>query len=366
MQRARVPSREQQTQFQISPEFARISMAAAIELGLKPGRFLRDCACGCINLLQSYPEGCYANCTYCGLARERPGAPEGNSFIRVAWPLYPTALIAERIAARERSSGVGRVCLSQVQDHRSNDDLLSMVALIRSAAPTVPVAALVNATTMSQAWLERLKSEGVSNIGIGLDAASKRIFQRTRGRETRGPHTWEQHIEIMRLARRLFGPMNVNCHVIVGLGETDRELVELFAWMKEEEVAAYLFSFNPEPGTAMQHVPRQPITRHRRVQLVKHLVEDFGLPCSAVSYDASGFIARIDTDPEAIERAIASGMPFMTDGCPDRSGAMACNRPFGSYRPGEEFRDYPFAPDGTDIDKIREELNMAEICPAYA
>ena len=99
MQRARVPSREQQTQFQISPEFARISMAAAIELGLKPGRFLRDCACGCINLLQSYPEGCYANCTYCGLARERPGAPEGNSFIRVAWPLYPTALIAERIAA---------------------------------------------------------------------------------------------------------------------------------------------------------------------------------------------------------------------------------------------------------------------------
>ena len=366
MNRALVPFREQHTQFQISPEYARISMAAAIELGLKPGRFLRDCVCGCVNLLQNYPEGCYANCSYCGLARERPGVPEGNSFIRVAWPLYPMALIAERIAEREHLSGVGRVCLSQVQDHRSNDDLLSMVALIRSAVPTVPVAALVNATTMSLMWLERLRSAGVSNIGIGLDTASKRIFEKARGRETCGPHTWEQHIEIMRLARGVFGPMNVNCHVIVGLGETDMELVDLFAWLKQEEVAAYLFSFNPEPGTAMQHIPRQPITRHRRIQLVKHLVEEFDIAPSAVSYDPGGFIASVDVDRELIDRAIESGTPFMTDGCPDRTGVMACNRPFGSYRPGEEFRDYPFVPGESDLEVIRVQLNLGEICPAYA
>ena len=66
----------------ISPDFVRISMAAAIELGLKPGK-IHGCGCGCINLLQNYPEGCFANCSYCGLARERPGLAEENSFIRV-------------------------------------------------------------------------------------------------------------------------------------------------------------------------------------------------------------------------------------------------------------------------------------------
>src|SRR3970040_1628037 len=104
MAKVTVPYDQQAEQFKISPDYVRISMAAAIELGLKPGHIHR-CSCNCINLLQNYPEGCYANCTYCGLARERPGVPEDNTFIRVAWPLYPTGLVAERIAEKEAGAG---------------------------------------------------------------------------------------------------------------------------------------------------------------------------------------------------------------------------------------------------------------------
>ncbi|MCP4417251.1 MAG: hypothetical protein GY805_11560, partial [Chloroflexi bacterium] len=81
MSKIRLPIAEQDEVLQLSPDYVRISMAAAIELGLKPGRLMRGCGCGCINLLQNYPEGCYANCNYCGLARERPGVAEENSFI---------------------------------------------------------------------------------------------------------------------------------------------------------------------------------------------------------------------------------------------------------------------------------------------
>ena len=62
----------------VSPEWVRLSMAAAMELGLEPGKMLRGCGCGCINLLQTYAVVCYANCSYCGLARERPGAAEAR------------------------------------------------------------------------------------------------------------------------------------------------------------------------------------------------------------------------------------------------------------------------------------------------
>ena len=88
---------------QISPDYVRISMAAAIELGLKPGQ-ISGCRCNCINLLQNYPQGCYANCTYCGLARERPGAAEDNSFIRVG-PSFPPTWLQKKSGNWKKAKG---------------------------------------------------------------------------------------------------------------------------------------------------------------------------------------------------------------------------------------------------------------------
>ncbi len=360
MAKVTVPASQQAELYQISPEYVRISMAAAIELGLKPGRIYRS-TCDCINLLQNYPEGCYANCTYCGLARERPGMPEDNTFIRVAWPLYPTDLVAEKIAELEAKREVGRVCVSQVQDHRANDDLMDIIQRVHSRAPQVPIAALVSATLMDEQKLREIRAAGVDIIGIGLDGATEEIFDQARGKQTRGPHKWDYHWQMIRLARDLFGSLNVNCHVIVGLGESDRDLFELFFQLHDEQIAAYLFSFNPEPGTVTQDQPRQPIARHRRVQLVKYLIENGQIAPNAISYDEAGNLLHLDAPEAAVEAAIRAGIPFMTDGCPNRHGVMACNRPYGSYRPGEEYRDYPFQPDADDLAIIRQQMRLEEV-----
>lgn len=360
MAKVNVPVSQQAEIYQISPDYVRISMAAAIQLGLKPGQIYRA-DCSCINLLQNYPEGCYANCSYCGLARERPGLPEDNTFIRVAWPVYSTDLIAERIAALESKKEVGRVCVSQVQDQRANHDLLDIVRQVHDRAPQVPIAALVSATLLDEQKLLEIRDAGVDIIGIGLDGATEEIFDAVRGKKTRGPHRWDGHWQIIRLARKLFGPLNVNCHVIVGLGETDRDLFNLFFQLREEGIAAYLFSFNPEPGTATQDLPRQPILRHRRVQLVKYLIEEHGLSPEAITYNESGDLIGLEAPDVLVEQVISTGLPFMTDGCPDRHGVMACNRPYGSYRPGEEYRDYPFLPDAGDVQIIRQQLRVDEV-----
>ena len=349
---------QQAEAFQISPEHIRISYAAAIELGLKPGRLYRGANCPCINLLLNYPEGCYANCSYCGLARERPGLAADNTFIRVGWPLFPTDLVAEKIA--EHHERVGRVCIAMVQDPRAYEDTLDVTRRVL-ARSDVLISGLVMATVLNEERLGAFKAAGIDTIGVGLDAASEAVFYRTRGRGARGPHSWHQHWEIVRIARRLFGPWKVNCHVIVGLGETDRELVDLFYATQAEQIEAYLFSFNPEPGTAMADVPRAPIHRLRRIQLVKHLIEETGLPRGAIEFDATGAIARLDGPREAVEGMIETGRPFMTDGCPDKNGKLACNRPYGSYRPGEEFRDYPFLPLADDRLVIRHEMRLDEI-----
>jgi biotin synthase len=342
----------------ISPEYVRISMAAAITLGLKKGRTYRDAVCRCVNLLLNYPEGCYANCTYCGLARERPGVPTDNTFIRVAWPLYPTDLVVERIAARD--GAIGRVCIAQVQDKRAYPDLLEVARRIRRRSD-VPISALVSATLLDEEKLHAIRDVGVDIIGVGLDAASEEVFYYTRGRGVRGPHDWDYHWEIVGIARRLFGPFKVNCHIIVGLGETDRDLVELFYRLKAMQVAGYLFSFNPEPGTVMGNVPRAPLHRWRRIQLVKYLIEECDLPREALEFDAAGRLVGLRAPAELVQAVLEDGRAFMTNGCPDRNGELACNRPFGSYRPGEEFRDYPFRPTPEDRVVIREQLRLEEL-----
>ena len=277
------------------------------------------------------------------------------------WPLYSTSLVAQKIAEKEAKDGVGRVCISQVQDHRANADLMDMIQRVREHAPQVPISALVSATLLNEEKLYAIHEAGVDIIGIGLDGATEEIFDEARGVRTRGPHKWDYHWQIIRLARRIYGPLNVNCHIIVGLGETDRDLVNLFFQLHQEQIAGYLFSFNPEPGTATQDRPRAPIHRHRRVQLVKHLIEDYNLPRQACSFDETGNLVRLEAPESIVNEAINSGLPFMTDGCPDRNGVMACNRPYGSYRPGEEYRDYPFQPNADDLAAIRQQMRLEQI-----
>ena len=352
-----IPTKLQDQYFQISPDYVRISVAAAIELGLSPGK-INGCSCNCINLLQNYPHGCAANCSYCGLARERPGLAEDNSFIRVDWPLFETDLVADKIAEKESKDTVGRVCIAQVQDHRATADLIEMSSRVHTAAPEVPISALVTATLLDESSLQEIKASGVDIIGVGLDAVSEDVFLRTRGKLAKGPHQWDQHWEIVRLARRIYGPMKVNCHLIVGLGETDREMFDMIFQLKSEQIAGYLFSFNPEPGTEMQDVPRAPLVRWRRIQYVKNLIEQHDLQPQALEYDESGELVRVDIPDSVAKRSFSDGLAFMTNGCPDRQGVMACNRPYGSYRPGEEYRDYPFLPESDELNVILEQTQI--------
>ncbi len=365
--RAQAPGRSKKTKLELqehveqtlpSPDYIRVSVAAAMTIGLRPGAFYRNATCDCVNLLLNYPEGCYANCTYCGLARERPGLAQGNTFIRVGWPVFPTDRVVEAIALHE--ARVGRVCIAQVQDKRAYPDLLDISRRIRRRS-AVPISALVSATLLDEEKILAIRDAGADIVGVGLDAASEEVFYRTRGKGANGPHSWSQHWEIVRLARQHLGPLKVNCHVIVGLGETDVELVDLFYQMKSEQIAAYLFSFNPEPGTAMADVPRAPISRLRRIQLTKYLIEHRDLPREAILFDEAGAIARVLAPQRLIGECVNAGTPFMTNGCPDRSGKVACNRPFGSYRPGEEFRDYPFQPTAEDIEVVRGQACLDEV-----
>lgn len=343
-----------------SPEYLRLSLAAALVLRAASGRFYREVQLHCVNLLLTYPEGCRANCAYCGLARRRRVTGETRSFIRVDWPVLPTEELIDRIVRHQHS--VKRVCLSMVTHRAAYRDTVTIAGKILERVD-VPLSVLVAPHVVDAGKLRELRQIGADIIGIGLDAASPRVFERTRGRGTGSSLSWQRYWDCLEISREIFGPFQVNAHLIVGIGETDRELVEMFCRLREMQVCAYLFCFYPEDGSLMQRRKRPTLKRFRRLQLVKYLLENKGVEKEQIRFDPAGGIQYLDVPPSVVEETLLRGEPFLTGGCPDREGKLVCTRPFGSYRPGESFRDFPFLPERKDLERVRRELRLEGLLP---
>lgn len=341
-----------------SPDYVRLSMASAMALRLRSGRFDREVDFGGINLLLNYEEGCRSDCGYCGLARTRPGSYEDKSFIRVDWPLVATDQVVERMAQFEPT--LTRLCISMVTHGRAYHDTCEIVSRITARVST-PISVLVAPPTLKRDRLEHLRAIGVDMIGVGLDAVTEDLFRRVRTDVPAGGLKWEKYWEVVDDAREIFGPWKVNVHTLVGLGETDRDLVEMFGRMRDAQVFSYLFCFNPEPDSRMAGADKTDLRRWRRMQLVRHLIEVEDLGAGDLEFDDDGNLARIRAARSRIDAIVSAGTAFLTNGCPGDDGEPGCTRPYGSYRPSEPIRDYPFAPTAHDLDEIRAQLAVEEI-----
>ncbi|MEK6781816.1 MAG: radical SAM protein [Bacteroidota bacterium] len=345
-----------------SPDFVRISSASAMALRLQSGRFSREFDFGGINILLNYENGCLSDCGYCGLARTRPGAYEEKSFIRVEWPLVDTDQLVTRMAEHEKK--LTRLCISMVTHGSAYRDTVDITKRLASKVST-PLSILVAPPTLNKTKLQHFKDLGVDMIGVGLDAITESTFRKHRTDVPNGSLRWDNYWNIINESRKIYGPWKVNIHTVVGLGETDKDLIDMFYYLRENQILPYLFCFNPEPDSRMSDVPKASITRWRRIQLVKHLIENHDLPADAIRYDDNNSIQKLEVRDNTIIQTLNSldaGVPFMTNGCPSEGGEEAgCSRPYGSYRPSESFRDFPFQPETDDLKLIRQELALEEI-----
>jgi len=339
---------------QESPTFVKISLAAAMTLGLQPGRFWRDAKMTCVNLLLHYENGCKANCAYCGLSRSRLALEK--TFIRVPWHVHSMDNIIARL---KKSKTARRTCISMVTHRRACDDTLTLTGRLVHETPQ-PVSVLISPTIMDETFLQELRTAGAEKIGIAIDAATPELFDRLRGRGVRGPHQWDVYWNRLAQSMEIFGKQNVGVHFICGLGETEQELVRIFQRARDAGCPNHLFSFYPEQGSSMEHNPQPPLDAYRRIQIACHLIDEEFSHYDKFEFDSqTGRITNFGVTQDVLNRLIDSGTPFMTRGCKGCSGQVDCNRPFGNSPPGEGLRNYPFEPTGDDIALIRTQIIYA-------
>ena len=350
-----------------SPEYVQLSNAAAITLGIMGGRMYR-CECTrCLNLLLTYPEGCRANCAYCGLARHREAERDyaDRNFIRVDWPAVPMDVIVDKIAADERHGGPGspfhRMCISMITHPRSDDDTVAVLKkwTSRIDPEAIPVSILSNPTTMGRADVQQLKDLGADIFTVALDAATPELFDRTRGKGVQSPHKWAKYWEVLMDARDIFGPEKFGVHIIVGMGETEHEVLQLVQRIVDLGGHNHMFSFFPEQGSLMDHLPATPRDQWRRVQLGRYLIDYRGARVEQMKFDDRGRLVDFGLPGGELDDIIDSGLPFRTSGCPGKvaEDVSACDRPYGDSPPSD-IASYPFQPEGKDIKKVRKQLGI--------
>ncbi len=346
-----------------SPHYVQTSLAGAMALGFRPGQFYRDAYPGTLNLLLTYPEGCQANCSYCGLARERVAGPQELTFIRVKWPTYDLGEIGRRLTYPTAESAVKvaklrRICVSMVTHPQAMADCLTVVRQLRQASK-LPISVLVSPTVLENAagFFTELKAAGVDRIGVAIDAATPELFAAYRGIAVRGPHQWEHYWHTLAQASAVFGRGAASIHLVVGLGETEQEMALAIDKAVAFGAQAHLFSFCPEPGSALAQRQPPPLGQYRRMQLAAYLLNRHITTLESFHFNQAGKLSDFGRSlTDLLGTNLAAGRPFMTGGCPDSKGCVACNRPFGNERPGPVLRNYPVIPDEEDILLIKGQI----------
>ena len=336
-----------------SPEFIKISHSSAVSLGLIRTWMYRGAKNRCINLLVQYPEGCKACCAYCGLSRKRPGSYEKKSFISVNWPIYPLEQIIAKI--KEAPSYVKRTCISMITNKKCLDDTLYISERLIDET-RLPLSILISPSIIKREYLEELKDIGVDMIGVAIDLARPDLFDLYRGKGVKGPHRWKRYWDVLEDAIEIFKPYHVGVHLMVGMGESEKDMVNLMDRLWNMKVCNHLFSFFPEQGSVLSHRDQPPWDVYLRIQLARFLIEEGISDHRRMQFDQNGRIVDFGINFKELEEIISTGIPFMTTGCLGDDGQVACNRPFGNCLPGPRQWNYPYRPNEEEIELIKKEL----------
>jgi biotin synthase-related radical SAM superfamily protein len=335
-----------------SPEYVQTSLAASLTLGLQQGLFHRNAKLTGLNLLLRYQEGCMGRCHFCGLSRSRSETPKRKTFIRVDWPLYQIDQIIEATMGKDQ---IHRVCISMITHPRAVEDTLHVIRRFKEETD-LPISVLMTPTLIRhETSLQAMKDAGADRVGIAIDAATSTLFDQLRGRGVDGPHRWDHYWNTVRMAVHVFGRFHAGIHLIVGLGETEREMVETIQRGQDLGAPTHLFSFFPEKGSPMERHTPPSIDQYRRIQMARWIINEGRGFADQMRFDAGGKLVNFGMD---IQPLIQQGEAFMTSGCPGRDGRVACNRPYGNERPSGPIRNFPFMPEREDVEEIKRQLGI--------
>ena len=327
------------------PEQIRVSTGTATVLGLLKGKL--DAAPTTAYLMTYKLGKCTSNCGFCPQARGSKSNTELLS--RVSWPIFKTSNVTPALTQATEKGIIKRVCIQALNYPNVFAHLQALVKYIKNQS-VVPIS--VSCQPINTENIELLQEIGVNRLGIALDAATEATFNKVKGKGVGSSYRWGEQFSILSEALQIFGTDNVSTHIIIGLGEMEKEAVEIVQTCVHMGVLPALFAFTPVRGTALECWTAPLIQSYRRIQLARYLIVECLGNYGNMQFDSTGRIQGFGLETNLLKSVIESGEPFRTSGCQD------CNRPFYNEKPSGPIYNYPQKPSLKEIEEIKRQLGV--------
>ncbi|MFW9877371.1 MAG: radical SAM protein [Candidatus Thorarchaeota archaeon] len=310
-------------------EKIRVSVGSASVLGLGSMVKFKDPPTTCY--IMTYKEGfCTANCGFCPQARSSKGSEEMLS--RVNWPIFPFKDFLTKLKYLPPSKKFKRICIQTLNYPENFTDLIKIITHIRNNIDA-PISVAV--PPLSKENLEELKLIGVQRVGIALDGTTPEIFDDIKGEGVNGPYKWDEHINRMMEALDIFSEGFVSTHLIIGLGETERDVIERIDELHKLRILISLFAFTPIKGTKLEDKNQPALKSFRKLQLGRYLIVNKNKKLNDFTFNMKGNLININISKIELKNIINDTNAFLTSGCP------GCNRPYYTSKPSGPIYNYP-------------------------
>ncbi|PKM79723.1 MAG: radical SAM protein [Firmicutes bacterium HGW-Firmicutes-14] len=263
---------------------------------------------------------CIQNCGFCPQARN--SSSRADLLSRVSWCDAEEERVLEGLKTAYSNGQVKRACLQVVDGKDVIARTRETVRAIRKASE-IPICVSAKVRTIED--VSALAQTGADRITISLDAAGEQVYNLVK------TGSWNETLNLIGQAAKIL-PGRISTHLIVGLGETEQQMVNMMQYMHDLGVTVALFAFTPIPGTGMSKVNPPRIDCYRRMQVANYLM---GLINVANCRFKSGRLISFGIGKGELREHLKDGKAFETSGCPD------CNRPYYNEKPGGCMYNYP-------------------------
>jgi biotin synthase len=327
------------------PKNIRVSLGSAFIIELLSGKLE---AAPTTAYLMTYRKGkCTANCGFCPQARG--SSARGDMLSRVSWPIFATEKVFDGIEKAVKDGKIKRVCFQALN---YPEVFMHLLALIRAIRQKVNVPISISCQPQNSIHIKELAEAGAERIGIPLDVASEELFEKIKGSAAGGPYNWKKQFKLLNEAVHIFGKGRVSTHLIVGLGETERQMVETIQKCVDMGVLPALFAFTPIAGTALENNPQPSIQSYRRIQIARYLIVNGIVRCEDMQFDEKDYIINLNVEKQILLHIIQMGVPFLTSGCPN------CNRPYYNEKPSGPIYNFPREIGEEELLEIKRQLKI--------
>jgi len=266
-------------------------------------------------------ERCHFNCAFCAQARE--SSARADLLSRISWPKFQGESFLQGLVHPDVQTVLQRICFQVVQDKAALEETKEWVKSVKRKT-NLPICVSAGPRTLEE--VKELLDLGVEHISIALDAATPEIYNQSKD------GSWAERLELLSASAEKF-PDCMTTHLIVGLGESEEEMVRCLQAMVDKGITVALFAFTPIKGTRMEGLKQPNMSHYRRIQVAHDVIRTRLARADDFKYK-DGQLTDFGISLDKLQEK-RGGEPFQTSGC------TGCNRPYYNETPGEELYNYP-------------------------